>query len=128
MTEKKSNKNIHPTKVEHSNTDDKPHKKKKTGSHKKASSSSTTKHDHKKKKTATLSPREDPPAWHDISLIENVRFANGDIEVGVKPLSRETSSIGLDAKEDPFARRDGKTLLWRNVNMILVSFSYQQRL
>jgi hypothetical protein len=32
-----------------------------------------------------------------------------------------TSMDALDPHTDPFAARDGKTLLWKNVNMVLVS-------
>jgi hypothetical protein len=35
------------------------------------------------------------------------------IEVGIE-------ATVLDARDDPFAPRDGKTLLWRNINMTLV--------
>jgi hypothetical protein len=31
------------------------------------------------------------------------------------------SSIGFDTRDDPFAPREGKTLTWQNVDMILVS-------
>jgi len=34
-------------------------------------------------------------------------------------LPRQTST--LDDQDDPFAFREGKTLVWRNVNMTLVS-------
>jgi hypothetical protein len=37
---------------------------------------------------------------------------------------RETPTAPLDANTDPFAPRVGKTLLWRNVNMTLVSSGY----
>jgi hypothetical protein len=30
------------------------------------------------------------------------------------------SSIGFDTRDDPFAPREGKTLTWQNVDMILV--------
>lgn len=41
-----------------------------------------------------------------------------DAETG--EYSRKTST--LDKHTDPFAEREGKTLLWKNVNMTLVSF------
>lgn len=44
-----------------------------------------------------------------------------------KPADAETGeylrkSSTLDKHTDPFAEREGKTLLWKNVNMTLVSF------
>lgn len=51
---------------------------------------------------------------------------NGDVEEGVEatttkvpPLVSKKSST-LNVSDDPFAPREGKTLLWRNVNMTLV--------
>ena len=46
-----------------------------------------------------------------------------DFEMGVEVAEEKTvtSSTGhFASSEDPFAQRDGKTLLWRNVNMVLV--------
>ena len=74
---------------------------------------STTSHK-KKKKTSSPPPKQDPPGFDDVSLM-NSGSTDEDIEVGL-------DSIVLDAREDPFAPRDGKTLLWRNINMTLVSF------
>jgi hypothetical protein len=57
--------------------------------------------------------------------------ANTDVEAGVeveeptpslpskKPSMRTKGSM-LAVSDDPFAAREGKTLLWRNVNMTLV--------
>jgi hypothetical protein len=39
----------------------------------------------------------------------------------VKSLNRNESK--LDQHADPFAPRDGKTLVWRNVNMTLVCWA-----
>jgi hypothetical protein len=36
------------------------------------------------------------------------------------PQYRHSTTSVLDTGDDPFAPREGKTLLWRNVNMILV--------
>ena len=50
---------------------------------------------------------------------------DNDVEAGELPegpvLEKEESR--LDASEDPFAHRDGKTLVWRDINMTLVSYS-----
>ena len=35
-------------------------------------------------------------------------------------ISSEASSSTLAVSDDPFAPREGKTLLWHNVNMVLV--------
>ena len=35
-------------------------------------------------------------------------------------LSSEESSSNIVVSDDPFAPREGKTLLWRDVNMVLV--------
>lgn len=46
-----------------------------------------------------------------------------DVEVGrknSKVLSSRTSSV-LDSSDDPFATREGKTLLWRDINMVLAA-------
>jgi hypothetical protein len=46
---------------------------------------------------------------------------HADIEVGIIETPQKVSSDSvLEAGDDPFANRDGKTLLWRNVNMTLV--------
>jgi hypothetical protein len=45
--------------------------------------------------------------------------ADHDVEAGRK-LDRENSSQ-LEAHEDPFTPREGKTLVWKNVNMTLVN-------
>lgn len=52
----------------------------------------------------------------------------GDIEeeiaqptTSTKPRLFSKKSSVLAASDDPFAPREGKTLLWRNVNMTLVS-------
>ena len=43
-----------------------------------------------------------------------------DVELGSKTdISNQASD--LDRHSDPFAVREGKTLTWKNVNMILVS-------
>jgi hypothetical protein len=60
----------------------------------------------------------------DLTLSSRSDDKFDDIEIG-KPeqpprLTRHKSSA-LEASDDPFAQRDGKTLLWRNVNMTLVS-------
>lgn len=36
----------------------------------------------------------------------------------------KSSSIALEARDDPFAPREGKTLTWQNVNMVLVSLLF----
>ena len=43
-----------------------------------------------------------------------------NMESGQPELSSETSSSNLAVSDDPFAPREGKTLLWRDVNMVLV--------
>lgn len=42
-----------------------------------------------------------------------------EIERSKRTLTSKKSSV-LAASDDPFAPREGKTLLWRNVNMTLV--------
>ena len=53
------------------------------------------------KKTRAKKTREDPPGFVDIEM------------------NRETVPL----ENDPFAPRDGKALLWRNINMTLVGLS-----
>ena len=44
-----------------------------------------------------------------------------DMESGNKPeLTSKGSGSNLAVSDDPFAPREGKTLLWRDVNMVLV--------
>ncbi len=50
---------------------------------------------------------------------EAVAANDHDVEAGRK-LDRENSSQ-LEAHEDPFTPREGKTLVWKNVNMTLVN-------
>mmetsp|Transcript_802 Transcript_802/g.1472 ORF Transcript_802/g.1472 Transcript_802/m.1472 type:complete len:677 (-) Transcript_802:13-2043(-) len=40
-------------------------------------------------------------------------------ETATENRSRNRNSIALSKHEDPFAKRDGKTLIWQNVNMVL---------
>ena len=54
----------------------------------------------KKKKKKHAHDHEDPPEFVD------------DIEMNLEPVPVEN---------DPFAPRDGKALVWRNINMTLVS-------
>ena len=59
------------------------------------------------------------------------RSNNGDLEEVVLSTSKASSSSTsrnskksstvLTSSDDPFAPREGKTLIWRNVNMTLVS-------
>ena len=65
--------------------------------------------------------RNDPEGSH-VEEMELVKPANKPVEVSrdKPPLLSKVSSV-LPASDDPFAPREGKTLLWRNVNMILVS-------
>jgi hypothetical protein len=44
-----------------------------------------------------------------------------DVESVTSNLAKQVST--LNKKDDPFAPRDGKTLLWRNIHMTLVSAS-----
>jgi hypothetical protein len=47
-----------------------------------------------------------------------------DLEANASTASSLEGSAPLDANTDPFAPRVGKTLVWRNVNMTLVSRGY----
>jgi len=76
----------------------KTHKKKTHTKGDKKSEKKTHKKSHKKK------TRKDPPGFID------------DIE-----MNRESVPV----ENDPFAPRDGKALLWRNINMTLVSLQYR---
>jgi hypothetical protein len=51
----------------------------------------------------------------EIEVPEEVR----DVEDG-RPKYVDKQSSTLDNHDDPFAPREGKTLLWKNVNMTLV--------
>lgn len=48
------------------------------------------------------------------------------MELGTDPTRNKktinTKESALDKHTDPFAQREGKTLVWKNVNMILVRF------
>jgi hypothetical protein len=46
---------------------------------------------------------------------------NTDVESGITKMSKQVST--LDPRDDPFAPRDGKALLWRKINMTLVSYT-----
>jgi hypothetical protein len=66
----------------------------------------------------TKNPQVDPsghgPTHTQLaSSSEPIPATNNAIEVGIE------ASV-LDARDDPFAPREGKTLLWRNINMTLV--------
>ncbi|CAJ1966242.1 unnamed protein product [Cylindrotheca closterium] len=52
--------------------------------------------------------------------VKTTSFAKQDLEVGRNPkvLLSKKSSI-LASSDDPFATREGKTLLWRDINMVL---------
>jgi hypothetical protein len=41
--------------------------------------------------------------------------------LGQKPMSKKQMSSMISTSDDPFAPREGKTLLWRGINMTLVS-------
>jgi hypothetical protein len=43
-----------------------------------------------------------------------------DEETGTRPSFDTEKSMALEARDDPFAAREGKTLTWRNVDMTLV--------
>ena len=47
-------------------------------------------------------------------------YAEGVKNDSKKPVLLSKESSVLPASDDPFAPREGKTLLWRNVNMVLV--------
>jgi hypothetical protein len=49
-----------------------------------------------------------------------------DVEAGnaAPKVNRTTGKSSLAVSDNPFAPRKGKALLWRNVNMTLVSFLY----
>ena len=51
-------------------------------------------------------------------------YAEDASRQGKKPTLISKESSILPSSDDPFAPREGKTLLWRNVNMILVSKLY----
>jgi hypothetical protein len=69
----------------------------------------------------TVPSKADPPGH--LPTDEQTEASNKDIEVGIamnpERMGRKSSVI-LSVSDDPFAPRDGKTLLWRNVNMTLV--------
>ena len=45
-----------------------------------------------------------------------------DVEMDKEPASSYNRKVStLDSHADPFAPRDGKTLVWKDVNMTLVS-------
>lgn len=52
-----------------------------------------------------------PDSMEDVEL--------GPPKTGASTINRAQSA--LDRSTDPFAEREGKTLVWRNVNMKLVS-------
>jgi hypothetical protein len=74
-----------------------------------------TKKGHKAHKDGQIDPSGHGPAHaHYLApSSEPTPATNNDIEVGIE-------ATVLDARDDPFAPRDGKTLLWRNINMTLV--------
>ena len=61
---------------------------------------------------------EDPDGVTSVDLSDRSSKAI-DIESGTKTTSRQVSM--LDAGDDPFAPREGKSLVWKDINMILVS-------
>jgi hypothetical protein len=52
--------------------------------------------------------------------LEQVNHLHGSAQT-VATKSDDSSLTSLDPHTDPFAKREGKTLMWRNVNMTLVS-------
>lgn len=59
------------------------------------------------------------------SVEEGVEFDTENGPAREKPKLGPKQSSVLDRHDDPFATREGKTLVWRNIQMTLVSASEQ---
>jgi hypothetical protein len=57
----------------------------------------------------------------DVEAQANVQPAKRNFQAAESLGQSSKSSIGFDTRDDPFALREGKTLTWQNVDMILVS-------
>lgn len=56
----------------------------------------------------------------DIEMLNDLSLSNHGKDITETDVSQTKHSILLSG-DDPFAPREGKALLWRNVNMVLVS-------
>jgi hypothetical protein len=83
--------------------------KKNTSKRKKVDKSGASKKSKKKENTNV-----EPPKLVDILMDDDID------EESATDDNTENKSIVLSKHEDPFAQRDGKTLIWQNVNMTLV--------
>ena len=71
-----------------------------------------------KSKKSSSANKVDPPGWDQSPDVEV------GLDKGVESSVGRKKSVVLSPSEDPFAPRDGKALLWRNINMTLVSLFY----
>ena len=52
---------------------------------------------------------------------EGIEVPDGSGESADKKATVSRATSNLNVSDDPFAQREGKTLLWRDVKMVLVS-------
>jgi hypothetical protein len=69
-----------------------------------------------KKKIKEIQKKKTPSS----TKTETIPLGEDDYD-SASEFSTDRESIVLSASEDPFAKRDGKTLIWQNINMTLVS-------
>jgi hypothetical protein len=67
---------------------------------------------------------EEEPRARDVEAQAPVTPVAGATTHLVKDGFHKSASSALEARDDPFAPREGKTLTWQNVNMVLVSLLF----
>ena len=65
--------------------------------------------------TNTVDPEEQPPQPPPIM--------DDDVVIEKEPVIVKRAESELDRHSDPFAQRKGKTLVWKDINMTLVSYT-----
>ena len=69
-------------------------------------------------------PVQEKPRVRDVEAQTTVA-AVAETGTNAREVFHKSSSIALEARDDPFAPREGKTLTWQNVNMVLVSWFFK---